>query len=350
MKKDMVKAILDLMTGQLKYNIMEVPVSTGIQNTWGIYQQVSSYEINTLTFWNAEGILNYDSQTSVRNFIKNNFSNFNVRNIDVLICDNRTNYNDIISEYEYMCSTVDTFTGLIIVDSDRGDIIYYSQNVYEIARQVGSCSKYYVASINEKEKFIPYCTYTIIAANILVFIICCILSSRIVKFPDWIMEFPEYILLLMGAKFNSLIDAGQYYRLITPMFLHAGLIHIALNMYALYCIGPLAEKVYGRINYVGIYFFSGIISSLASYIFSPSSLSVGASGAIFGLFGAILIFALRERDRIGKNLMLNMIFVIAINLLFGFRMPNIDNSAHLGGLVGGLISAKLASLMKQKNS
>lgn len=344
MKKDMVKAILDLMTGQFKYNIMEVPVSTGIQNTWGIYQQVSSYEINTLTFWNGENILNYDIQTSVRSFVKNNFSNYNVRNIDVLICDNRTNYNDIISGYEYMCSTVDTFTGLIIVDSDRGDIIYYSQNVYEIARQVGSCSKYYVSNINEKEKYIPYCTYIIIAANILVFIICCILSG------GSIMEFSNEILVIMGAKVDSLIDAGQYYRLITPMFLHAGLIHIAFNMYALYCIGPLAEKVYGRINYIGIYFFSGLISTLASYIFSPSSISVGASGAIFGLFGAILIFALRERDRIGKNLMLNMIFVIAINLLFGFRMPNIDNSAHLGGLVGGLISAKLASLMKQKNS
>lgn len=162
------------------------------------------------------------------------------------------------------------------------------------------------------------------------------------------MEFPEDILLIMGAKVDALINAGQYYRLITPMFLHAGLIHIAFNMYALYCVGPFAERVYGRINYIGIYFFSGIISTLASYIFSPNSLSVGASGAIFGLFGAILIFALKARNRIGKNLLLNMVFVIAINLVIGFSMANIDNSAHLGGLVGGLVSGKLASLLREK--
>lgn len=342
MKKDLVKAILDLMTGQFKYNIMEVPASTGIQTSWGIYQQVSSYEINTLTFWNTENLLNYDIQSNVRSFIKNNFSNFNIKNIDVLICNNNINYNDIISRYENMCSTIDTFTGLIIVDSDSGDIIYYSQSVYDIARQVGGCSKYYISSISEKEKYIPYCTYAIIAVNVLVFLVCCLLSG------GKIMEFPEDILLIMGAKVDALINAGQYYRLITPMFLHAGLIHIAFNMYALYCVGPFAERVYGRINYIGIYFFSGIISTLASYIFSPNSLSVGASGAIFGLFGAILIFALKARNRIGKNLLLNMVFVIAINLVIGFSMANIDNSAHLGGLVGGLVSGKLASLLREK--
>jgi rhomboid protease GluP len=107
-------------------------------------------------------------------------------------------------------------------------------------------------------------------------------------------------------------------------------------MYALYSIGPVVEKIYGPKKYILIYFVSGILSSLLSYTMSPA-MSIGASGAIFGLLGAMLVYAYNMRKRIGKGLIKNIVTVIAINLFIGMTIPNIDNFAHIGGLLGGLI-------------
>lgn len=172
-------------------------------------------------------------------------------------------------------------------------------------------------------------TITIIAINVLMYVIASMLSGDFINSSD-------QVLLLLGAKVNELITGGEYYRLITSMFLHGGLIHILLNMYALYSIGPIVEKIYGPKKYIVIYFVSGILSSLLSYIMSPA-MSIGASGAIFGLLGALLVYAYKMRKRIGKGLIKNIVTVIGINLFIGMTIPNIDNFAHVGGLIGGLV-------------
>jgi rhomboid protease GluP len=117
-------------------------------------------------------------------------------------------------------------------------------------------------------------------------------------------------------------------------------------MYALYSIGPLVERVYGKAKYLVIYFISGIISSVFSFIFS-NGVSIGASGAIFGLLGTTLVFAVTMRKNIGKGFLRNITSVIIINLFIGFTMSNIDNFGHLGGLLGGSISALVFNLIKK---
>ena len=130
------------------------------------------------------------------------------------------------------------------------------------------------------------------------------------------------------------VKSGEYYRLITSMFLHGSLWHFACNMYALYIVGTQIEKLLGKQKYLLIYFFSGITASLLSCI--GSSLSLGASGAIFGLFGALLYFGYHFRLYFGSVILKEVVPVIVFNLLVGFIFSSINNAAHIGGLLGGL--------------
>lgn len=145
-------------------------------------------------------------------------------------------------------------------------------------------------------------------------------------------------LIRMGAKVNPLIAAGEYWRLFTSMFLHIGLMHLAFNGYALLAIGTELERLLGWRRFLVIYLLSGLLGSLASYAFG-SSLSAGASGAIFGLIGALAAFFTlhrRQLGRWGQSRLVNIVFLIAVNLFLGFTRPGIDNLAHMGGLVSGL--------------
>jgi rhomboid protease GluP len=148
------------------------------------------------------------------------------------------------------------------------------------------------------------------------------------------------LLLTLGAKVNDLIRAGQYWRLVTPIFLHAGLLHIGFNLYALFIIGPPVEARFGPRRFLFLYFFSGVSGVLASMAFSPD-ISVGASGAIFGLIGAYAVFLYQHRQVFGepgRRLLLNLVFIAAVNLLIGLA-PGIDDWGHLGGLAGGSLLA-----------
>lgn len=180
---------------------------------------------------------------------------------------------------------------------------------------------------NEDKKSII--TIALISVNVIMYIITAIFSGDII-------DSDIRALIFLGAKVNELISSGEYYRLITAMFLHGGVMHLLLNMYALNALGPFVEKVYGSAKYVIIYFVAGIVSSIFSYMFSEG-ISIGASGAIFGLFGAVLIFSLKMKDRVGKGMLKNIVSVIGINIFIGISIPNIDNLAHLGGLVGGIL-------------
>ena len=132
---------------------------------------------------------------------------------------------------------------------------------------------------------------------------------------------------------------GDYYRLFTSIFLHAGIFHLLCNMYSLYVLGPQVESFYGKIKYLSIFIISGISGSLLSTALSGNNtISVGASGAIFGLLGAILYFGYHYRVYLGNVLKSQIIPLIIINLLIGFIYSNqIDNFAHIGGLVGGAV-------------
>lgn len=201
----------------------------------------------------------------------------------------------------------------------------------------------YIVNIDSKRRisFKEYkVTYTIIILNILLYLIEVIKSRNLI-------DIDIYTLIQMGAKVNVLINSGEIYRLLTSAFLHGGIIHIFFNMSALNIIGREVEAVYGSKRYIAIYVISALGGSVVSYLFKPNSISVGASGAIFGLLGAMLIFGLKERDKIGKQYMKNILETIGLNVIIGITIPNIDNFAHLGGLILGAITSFI--LFKKKN-
>lgn len=150
--------------------------------------------------------------------------------------------------------------------------------------------------------------------------------------------------LTFGAKVNTLIMSGEYWRLITPIFLHGGLMHIAFNSYSLYNLGPTVEKVFGRLKYLFIYLASGILGNVASFIFSPNP-SVGASGAIFGLFGALIYMGQKRKILFTGSFGSGILITLVFNLGYGFSNSGIDNFAHIGGLVGGYLFSSALGLM-----
>lgn len=152
------------------------------------------------------------------------------------------------------------------------------------------------------------------------------------------------VIRAFGAKNNELINQQhQYWRLVTCIFLHIGFLHFLLNNYALWIIGQEIERLYGSARFVILYLVTGMAGSLASYTFNPNAESAGASGAIFGLFGVMATFAFRYRkelpERLGSDIRRRILPVIAINLIFGFSMRMVDNAAHVGGLLAGVVLA-----------
>lgn len=146
-------------------------------------------------------------------------------------------------------------------------------------------------------------------------------------------------LLFFGAKFNPLIAAGQYWRLLTACFLHIGLMHLAFNSYALFSFGQGVESRFGRARFLALYLLAGLSGSTASFLGSPA-LSAGASGAIFGLIGAMIAYLARYREQFGawgRRQFTNVLLVAGYNLVWGFTAQGIDNWGHIGGLVAGLV-------------
>lgn len=177
----------------------------------------------------------------------------------------------------------------------------------------------------------PYVTYALLAINILLFIIMVFVSS------DGIYGFQTETLVKFGGNVKSLVLNGEYWRLIASAFLHDGFLHLICNMYALYVLGIQLENFFGKTRFAIIYLFSAITGNLLSLVFAdPNVVSIGASGAIFGLFGSLLYFGYYYRVYLGTVLRTQIVPVILINLLFGIVTPGIDNAAHIGGLIGGV--------------
>ena len=183
----------------------------------------------------------------------------------------------------------------------------------------------------------PYVTYTLIGINIFVYLVCFL--SLMIK--------PELNTLITyyGVNNYKLIQTEGYlglYRLITSIFLHADIFHIFFNMYALYITGTQVERYYGKKKMLIIYFVSGIVGSLFSNVFmSSGTISMGASGAIFGLFGALLCFAYNYRAVLGDFLKGSLLPVLIINLCLGLFISGIDVFSHIGGLIGGILTTML---------
>ena len=155
-------------------------------------------------------------------------------------------------------------------------------------------------------------------------------------------------LVSFGANIGTLVKSGEVYRLISYMFLHAGIIHLFFNMYSLYVIGPKVEDFYGKWKFLAIYIISGICGGLMSIAMNGDVVSVGASGAIFGLFGSLLYFGYNYRGYIGSMINSRILPIVIYNLLIGFFISGIDMWGHIGGLIGGMITSYMLGTIENK--
>lgn len=189
----------------------------------------------------------------------------------------------------------------------------------------------------------PALTYALIGINIAVFVFFSFYSM---------MQGRQYESMLVdfGAKDNGLIIAGQYWRLISAIFLHANWLHLLVNCYSLYVVGNIVERIFGHIKYAAIYFIAGLYGNIASFIFTanPAIPSVGASGAIFGLLGALIYYGVERPKSFKKYFGYNVWLTILINIVINISIPGIDSLAHLGGLCGGFLAAYAIKVNHEK--
>jgi len=173
----------------------------------------------------------------------------------------------------------------------------------------------------------PIVTWVLMAINVILWLAMLPLGGS--SDPD--------VLIRFGIKVNSLILQGQYWRFVTPIFLHIGILHLAFNTYALYVFGPQIEHFFGSARFLAIYLLSGISGVLLSFALSPRA-AAGASGAIFGLIGTEVVFFYHYRNvfgRRGRQQLYNLLIVVGYNIVFTFSVPNIDVWGHVGGLLAG---------------
>ena len=188
-------------------------------------------------------------------------------------------------------------------------------------------------------------TYTLILLNSIVYLFSSLLSGSFVTMD-------MRTLVDMGALYGPLtVLHAEWWRLLTAMFLHGGMTHLLMNMFSLYLIGRGAETYFNTKSYITIYIFSGLLGGLVSLYMHPESVGVGASGAIFGVFGALAGFFLAHREKIAthtKAFMKDFAVIIGINLVIGFSIESVDVSAHIGGLMVGFIGGFMLSKNPKK--
>jgi len=182
-----------------------------------------------------------------------------------------------------------------------------------------------------------FVTTIIVAVNVAIYLILAFLSRS--------LTIDLGVLVNAGAQVNILVAQGQFWRIFTAMFLHFDIFHIGLNMLSLFFIGTAVEVFYGKWRYLVIYMASGILGGIVTYfLMPPGTLAAGASGAIFGVFGALGVFYIVNRRAMGsygRNAIMNWVFWLGLNLVFGFSTPGIGILDHLGGLAAGIVISLL---------
>lgn len=334
-KDNIIKFVVENATRGLGYTLVELNNSyQGIISPWVLIKQEGNGVSKGIIFCNDE----YENADDywIKPYLKDYINTDDLNIVKIIFTENEEIANvkiqDII-QGQFMNNL--HMQGYIFLDTNVDKVLYYTSGNEELV----SIIAYYLNERNMKENNVhrksdrAILTYILIGINIFMYIVTALLSGNII-------DSNINVLVFLGAKVNPLIQRGEYYRLLTCTFLHGGIIHLGLNMYALYTLGPTIENIYGRWRYILVYIISGIASSILSYLLSDS-ISIGASGAIFGLLGAYLIIAFKLKHQVGKNFVSNIISVIFVNLIIGFSVANVDNFGHIGGLIGGIIVSAL---------
>ncbi|WP_080797462.1 rhomboid family intramembrane serine protease [Arabiibacter massiliensis] len=188
-------------------------------------------------------------------------------------------------------------------------------------------------------------TLALIALNVIVFAVEAAISALAGARMGASLDIPTIVLVDMGAMYAPLVQAGELFRFITPMFLHMDLMHLGFNMVALYSVGEVLERVLGRGNFLALYFVGGITGNAVSYLADVlaggmPTVSAGASTSVFALFVAVaLLGVLHKGNRhVFAQYSKSMLAIIGVNVVYTLLVPGISVSGHLGGALGGLIA------------
>ena len=288
-----------------------------------IKSKMFSLKINALSIF-----VNLGDNVNLENKDYNNIRCANIKNIDD------------INKYPFIIST---FPNIIEVEkTNKEGLELFIKLTDDINKKNLSESKKVEDVFSKK---FPIITYILMAICIIMYLVGSILSSNI-------FDLDPNVLYDIGGlvSINQMSTKIDLYRLITSIFLHASLIHLLCNMYSLYVLGPQLESFFGKIKYIIIFIVSGIIGNLLSLLFLQSNIvSVGASGAIFGLLGALLYFGYHYRVYLSGVIKSQIIPLIILNLGIGFIATGINNFAHIGGLIGGVLISKAVGV-KYKSS
>lgn len=327
------KTVIDGMYRHYNYRIEDFSFLKEEISSWGLSRSVEDGDREFLVFLDIEKLTSKDYEIELCS--RMNCSRENLTKV-ILIGEN-TEEALIQVHLANLTSSFEAINNFIILDLRNRSLQVSNSSVELQARQIASIMDNQTKAKSNRETAVV--TYSLMAVNILIFLFTAYLSGSF-------MDININVLVALGAKYNRAIENGQWYRLFTSMFLHGGLIHIAANMYSLYSIGPLVESLYGKAKFIIAYIFSGLVAAFFSFWFS-NAVSIGASGAIFGILGVLLVFSLKERKRLGKDFFISVASTVAVNLYIGLTLPNIDNYAHLGGLIGGAVLALLLSLREK---
>jgi rhomboid protease GluP len=223
-----------------------------------------------------------------------------------------------------------------VSDDEQGRVISFAEVQAEARAKAAAAARAQAQAQAQRpasEASKPWLTWTVIGLNAAIWLVMVGLGVDYYQ-PD------AFTLFVWGGNLGNVTMDGQWWRLLTATFLHAGILHLAFNLYFAWVIGRLCEQIYGAGAYALVYLGSGLFASLVSVAWQPDVVSVGASGALFGVFGAFLGFTIRRRDMLPPEFVTsvrrNALILIGINVAIGLAVPGIDVAAHLGGLAGGL--------------
>lgn len=322
-------------------------VVNGVKNEVWLENQSGPYRIIRMSsnYIHNNEQLDFDlfKTRSVMKQIKKKTLSFKVNTLNILldvndgvVLEDEKNINSVVvhtlEEVKKKAILTDTFPGLknnLLEDLDGIDLVV---NVSEdINKKTEKENAKFERVFKPKKEIV---TYSLICINCIVFLLTYILGKGSNDLET---------LFTFGANYSAAVKNGEVYRLLTSIFLHSGIIHLLVNMYSLKVIGGQIETYLGKWRYLLIYLVSGITGSLLSCVFS-SSLSVGASGAIFGLLGCFIYFGYHYRLFFSSVIKNQLIPIVLVNLLIGFILPGIDNAAHIGGLIGGYFITKAVGI------
>lgn len=265
--------------------------------------------------------LNIDLNVADRVEVKNEK---NVDNISIHELSEVQKNNDIVSVFPNI--KTDLFEG-----NNSLDLIINVTK--DINNKTESDNKKFEKIFSKKKLFV---TYILMGLCFLMYIVTLIMGGS------------NVIYLILGANYAPLVKNGEIFRLITYAFLHGSIIHLVVNMYSLFIVGRQIENNFGKVRLLIIYFISALSGGLLSALFSDG-ISIGASGAIFGLLGALLYFGLHFRLYLTDALISKIIPIIILNLLIGFTVTGIDNACHIGGLIGGFLASMAVGVPEVEN-